>query len=56
MNFMKKNALNQQVNFILSVILMASAALLAIVLMFNAAEMENPIAEHLTVLASELEN
>lgn len=53
---MKKSALTQKVNFALSVVLMGSAALLAMVLMFNAAEMENPIAEHLTVLAEELED
>lgn len=39
------NVLTQQVNFTISVICMGSAALLGIVLMLEAAEMQNPVAE-----------
>ena len=52
---MRKNFLTQRVNFILSVIFIASAALLAIVVMLKAAEMDNPIAEHLEAVAQELD-
>lgn len=41
---MNKKIWKQQVNFIASVALIGSAALLAIVLMLQEAEMENPIA------------
>lgn len=39
------NILSRQVNFSISVICIGSFALLGIVLMLEAAEMENPIAE-----------
>ncbi len=44
---MKSNPLTQQVNFIVSVIFLGSAALLAIVLILEASDMENPIATHM---------
>ena len=50
---MRKSVLNQEVNFILSIFLIGSSALLAIVLMMNAAEMENPISSHLVAIAAE---
>ena len=40
----KDNFLSSQVNFIISIICVGSAALLGIVLMLEAAELENPIA------------
>ncbi len=40
----KDNFLTSQVNFIISVICIGSAALLGIVLMLEASELENPIA------------
>lgn len=52
---MRKDFLRLRVNFILSVILIGSVALLGIVVMLKAAELENPIAEHLSAVAQELE-
>lgn len=42
----KNNTLSQQVNFSLSVIFLGAVALLAIITILEAAEMENPFALH----------
>ncbi len=42
----KDNPLTQQVNFMLSVAFLGSVALLAIITILEAAEMENPFARH----------
>ncbi len=46
----KSNPLTQEVNFIISVIFLGSAALLAIVVILEASEMENPIATHMAAI------
>ena len=52
---MRNTILTQQVNFVVSVFFIGSAALLACVLILNAAEMDNPIADHLVAFAAEVE-
>jgi hypothetical protein len=47
---MHSNFLEQQVNFTLSIICVGSVALLAIVLMLEASEMENPIATRMATI------
>lgn len=46
----RDNPLTQQVNFSLSVIFLGSFALFMIVLLFEASEMENPIANHMATV------
>lgn len=47
---MNRNPLNQKINFIISIIFIGSAALLAMVAMFEASEDENPIATYLATV------
>ncbi len=51
----KSNPLAQEVNFIVSVIFLGSAALLAIVMILEASEMENPIATHMAAIMEQNE-
>ncbi len=48
----KNNPLTQQVNFILSVIFLGAFALFMIVLLLEASDMENPIADHMAALVA----
>lgn len=47
---MRTNVLAQKVNFFVAVLCMGSAALLAIVIMLEASEMENPIATRMAAI------
>ncbi|MFZ2886737.1 MAG: hypothetical protein WA021_02855 [Minisyncoccia bacterium] len=50
---MRKSIWTQNVNFVISIVFIGSAALLGMVLMLRAAEMDNPIESHLRVLVEE---
>ena len=48
----RNNPLTQKVNFIISVCFLGSAALLGIVAILEASEMDNPIADHMATVAA----
>lgn len=48
----RENPLSQQINFSLSIIFVGSFALFMIVLLLEASDMENPIANHMAALVA----